>query len=407
MQRSSLLIGFTLFVLVFSGVFFWYSSLPTEFTFQDDAGEYNAGAASLVQHGMYSLDGETPTMEREPGYSVFLAIIYLIFGLENRSAIFLIQAVLYLTAVFVFVRELKHVSSDRIAQITFFFLLLTPSVFRILFSVYRESLALSLFLIFMTLLLHYKRLPSLSSALFSGLVLGCILLTYYPFVFFPIGLLSLAYFWKMKKQHVAILILVPYLFVGAWAYRNHEQFGQWSVAGSFRSVWSIYVRGEQAERVTGLEPVKCLWAEYVSRDWTGRSDACSFNALIHAQWPDNLPLGNEEQIKQESISKILGHFPNYVWFSIVDIAELHFPYVGGGWPFVYNALAALGMLLLYIGCALSLTTIWKREYAPFLLLMLYTTALFTLTDATPRYLMPVLFCYALCSAVGFARLFKR
>lgn len=405
-MRPFLIVGTSLFALLVAGILFWQLNLPASYTFQDDADEYSAGAKSIVTNGMYSLDGQTPTMEREPGYSFFLAGIYFVFGLENRTAIFLLQAILYFVTVVVFTRELKHHTSDRIAGIALLFLLLTPSIFRIVFSVYRECLALSIFLLFATFLLKTRREPSWNNALIAGLTLGCLLLTYFPFVFFPIFLLALGFLWKMNKRHLALLILIPYLFIGAWGLRNVSQFGTFSVAGSFRSVWSIYVRAEQAEHLTGTEPLKCLWAEYISRDWSDQSHACSFNSLIHAKWPDNVPLGNESEIKDESVSKILSHLPNYLWFSVFEIVELHIPYVGGGWPFVYNALAALGMLILFVGCLLGIRAIWKPEYAFFLLLIFYNTALFILTDATPRYLMPIFFCYAVLSAVGYSRLFR-
>lgn len=405
-MRPFLIVGTSLFALLVAGILFWQLSLPASYTFQDDAGEYSAGAKSIVTNGMYSLDGQTKTMEREPGYSFFLAIIYFIFGIENRTAIFLAQAMLYLTAVIVFTRELKQHTSDRIAGITVLFLLLTPSIFRIVFSVYRECLALSIFLLFAMFLLKTRREPSWKHTLIAGFMLGCLLLTYFPFVFFPIFLLALGFLWKMNKQHLALLILVPYLFIGAWGLRNVSQFGTFSIAGSIRGVRSIYVRGEQAERLSGTEPIKCLWAEYISRDWSERSDACSFNALMHAKWPDGTPLGNETEIKQQAVSKILNHLPNYLWFSVFEILELHIPYVGGGWPFVYNALAALGMFILFVGCLLGIRVIWKPEYAFFLILIFYNTALFILTDATPRYLMPIFFCYAVLSAVGYSRLFQ-
>ena len=63
----------------------------------DDGRAYAALARNVIQHGSYSVEVEepfTPTYIRVPGYPVFLAGVYRIFGIDNNRAVRVIQAVL-------------------------------------------------------------------------------------------------------------------------------------------------------------------------------------------------------------------------------------------------------------------------------------------------------------------------
>ena len=146
----------------------------------------------------------------------------------------------------------------------------------------------------------------------------------------------------------------------------------------------------------------------VFTDWTGRSPQCSFNGLMHQRWPNGVPRDvDHSAVTQESQAKIKANLPSYLWFSAVDTIELHLPYLGGGWSRAYNIYASLTMLMLYIGFVFGLTSVLRREYVLWFLLLGYNTAVFILTDATPRYLMPVIFCYALFAGIGYDWLIKK
>ncbi len=401
--------------VIVSSIFFafaWVSLLPSRLsfppsdTFSHDPGEYNAGAIHLVTEGMYSLDGISPSFEREPGYSAFLSLVYRIFGLENRLAIFLMQGALYLLAILLFTSELRrHVSSERIASLTLMLLVLLPSVYHTVFSAYRENFALILVLLFATSFLRFQRSPTFPKAMLSGIILGALLLTYIPFLFFPLFLMPLLWVLPLPKPYLLTIILVPFLFVLLWAGRNFSEGNGFRIAAPMRTAIMLHVRGEQAEHIRGFEPFRCLWSEYISRNWDGRSKQCSFNGVMHALG-DRVKTESPASISSEGKAKILRFFPYYLWFSVFEVLELHLPYVNG-WGFVYNALAALSMVILYVGCLFALPAFFKREYAIFLLLILYCTVIFSLTDATPRYLLPIIFCYAVFSAVGYDWVFRK
>jgi 4-amino-4-deoxy-L-arabinose transferase-like glycosyltransferase len=338
--------------------------------------------------------------------SVFLAGIYTFFGIENRVAIFLLQGLLYLLSVLLFAKALRQISSERVALLATVLLLTFPAVFHTIFSVYRENLALSIQLLLASAYIRWMQRPSWKAAIVTGVLSGVLILTYIPFLFFPVAFIPLVVLQRLPKRYLAALVLIPYAIVGLWGLRNMQATGAFMLTGGERTAIMWHVRGEQAEHVRGLEPFKCLWAEYISRDWSERSEYCSFNGIMHRLWEEQ-PNADPAQVAAEGKEKILRYLPSYLWFSFVDIIELHLPYVNG-WGMLYNALAALGSLIVYVGFLLGIPkALLDRRFAYFFLLMLYSTLIFVLTDATPRYLIPTIFCYIAVAAVGFNRLFKR
>lgn len=384
-------------------------SQPDELIFLDDAGEYSGAAVHLAQDGEYSLDGETPFVNREPGYSVFLAGIYLVFGAENAAAVFAVQALLHLLASLLFVRALRPLVGRRASVITLSFLLLLPPVLHVIFSLLRESLTLSLFMLLSAGVLHLVRKPGYPLAAGVGAAMGAIILTYSPFLLFPGFLAAFLLLMRLRWPYALVLFLAAAVIVAPWPLRNGREFGQPCLTGCNRSVAAWYVRGEQAETVVGMEAFRCLYAEYISRDWSNVDANCSFNAVLHRRWPEGIAGSpDDEAAGAAGRAKILANFPNYLWFSVFEVLELHLPYVNG-WGRSYNLLAVAGTVLLYLGCLLWLLAAraWRREYALPLLAMAYTTGVFVLTDATPRYLMPVIFAYVVFAGIGFAWLLGR
>ncbi len=381
--------------------------VPPEQTFLDDASQYHQAAVHVAREGFFSIDGVQPYAYREPGYSVFLGMVYIVAGIGNRAAIFLAQAALLLAAALFFASQLRHIGvSSRARTLFLALLLLQPSVFHVVFFVYRECFVLALMLLLAGALLQFHYSRSWSWAVACGVALAIISLTYLSFLFLPVALIAACWAYRWQPRFALAIIVLPYALVSLWGARNYAADGRFRLIDTDRTAVMWYVRGEQAQRVTGWEPARCLWAEYISRNWDGRSDACSFNSLMHAKWPQGKPLGTEDAIAQAGKAKIRSHFANYAWFSAWEVVEFHLPYVNG-WGRLYNMLAAVGSLVLYAGCILWLPHALRRDMWLFPLIAGYTVAVFVLTDATPRYLMPVIFCYALVASVGYTEAFTR
>ena len=404
MQRRAFYFAMAAYLLFCGIAFVRFFPFARGEIFSSDAAVYSQGAIHLLQSGFYSSDGVHPLFSREPGMSLFLAAVYAIFGIENAYALFLVQATLYYCSVLWFCRSLRNVFGERVAALCFFLLLTYVSVFHTIFSAYRECFALVLLLSFASLFLSFLRDRTMLKALASGAVLGGVILTYSSFLLFPFFLAVVLWRHRIRFREAVILVVLPFVVVAPWFIRN-AQYGraaQTEVLQRMTYVW--YVRAEQAEKVHGLEPLRCLWSEYVSRDWSGRSDACSFNGVKNREWPRGVPNGNEAQVARVSQLRIVHSLPSYLWFSVFEILELHLPYVGGGWSFAFNLGASVAAFFLYLGCFLGMPFLFHQRSTLFVALMLYHTLFFIFTDATPRYLLPILFCYTVFAAYGYERL---
>lgn len=370
-----------------------------------DPFQYDALARSLATTGVFSLDGVTPFFEREPGYSVFLAAVYAVFGVGSYAAVFAFQGFLHLAASYVFVRSTKPFLHGIGPALLFGFLLFSPPVFHALFALTRESLSLSLSMFLTAALFSLGRSPSHTKAALAGALLGTTILVNIPFLLFPVGLAALLLWWRISWKQVLLCMAVAGAVVAPWGIRNYAHREMLCLTGCYRAALQWYVRGEQAEHIgIGFEPAMCLWAEYVSRDWTARSDFCSFNAVWHGKWPAGfVGVPEDAQIMRDGQAKILANMPSYLWFSLFEVVELHLPYVNG-WGRTYNLSAILWTALVYLGCAFSVPFLRRKEYLLFAAFIGYVTLLFALTDAIPRYLVPILHCYAFLAVLGYTGL---
>ncbi len=405
--RISTVLIIALYFAIWIFLAFATVSRPADQTFGGDADGYHQGAVSLVQEGAFNYKG-APNTEREPGQSVFLAIAYEIGGIGNRYSAFVLQALLYLGAALFLVYELRKVTSDRTGTIALALLLILPSAFHVLFTLNREHLALSLFMIVAACFLRLQREHSWKWAIIAAVSLAAIILTYVPYVLFPIFIIPLFWIMKLPKKYLPAIVAVPLIAIGVWAARNYSITGQPCLFGCYRSAVQWAVRGEQMMNLRGLEPLRCFYAEYISRDYTGRSPFCNFNAVQHELWPQGLYQDDRDlALAATGKAKIKENFGRYLWYSTIDVVELHIPYVNG-WGRIYNISAALSSLILYVGVLLSLPFVLRRKtFLFFIAAMVYTIGVFSLTDATPRYLMPVIFAYAVLAAIGYERVWSR
>lgn len=384
--------------LVFVPLIAW---TPAQRLFESDDGAYSAGAVHLLREGIYSLDGVTPFTDREPGQSVLLAATYAVFGVENPIGVFLVQGVLFMLASFLLCRSLVSLIGVRAAGLCWVLLLTSGSALHAVFSAYRECLALVLLMGFATLWVSSRGGKHTSwMAVSMGLALGCAILTYSSFVLFPLAAAALWVYERRTVRPALIILSVCYLIVAAWGLRNFSADGRFRIVDGRRADIVWYVRGEQALHVRGIEPVRCLWSEYVSRTWEGRSPDCSFNAVknrLEASGVDMVSAGAEGR------THILENLGSYLWFSAVDVIELHLPYVGGGWSTRFNIWMLVAQVILGCGFLAGIPTLLDRRLWLFWVLVFYNTGIFALTDATPRYFVPVCFCYAVIAAIGYHR----
>lgn len=122
---------------------------------------------------------------------------------------------------------------------------------------------------------------------------------------------------------------------------------------------------------------------------------------MHRLWPEGFQGTPQDALLGKiGLKHIRQNFLHYLWFSVWEVLELHLPFVNG-WGKWYNLMVSGFTGIVYVGLPFAF---WKKFSLPILWLLLtplYFTAVFALTDATPRYLVPTLPIYLLLSGIGY------
>ena len=94
-----------------------------------DSLSYGDIAKNWMQHGIYGLSGPkaiSPTYTRLPGYPVFLALIFSIFGMEHYRAVLVVQLFVDLGTCFLIADLARRLISPRAARVAFLLAALCP-----------------------------------------------------------------------------------------------------------------------------------------------------------------------------------------------------------------------------------------------------------------------------------------
>jgi 4-amino-4-deoxy-L-arabinose transferase-like glycosyltransferase len=123
-KHSRFFVFATLAALALRLIFFlWFSRIT------NDSMVYGDIAKNWLQHGIYGLsapDGPAPTYIRLPGYPMFLAAIFSIFGMEHYRAALFFQIFIDLGTCFLIADLARRLVSDRAAKAAFLLAGLCP-----------------------------------------------------------------------------------------------------------------------------------------------------------------------------------------------------------------------------------------------------------------------------------------
>ncbi len=207
---------------------FFLTNNPCQLFF--DSGHYHAMACNLLERGAFCDVTGLYNFYRLPGYPVFLATCYWLFGVVPGVALAVQQLLGACIPVqmFFFVRMLwpkPWWGALVIAAIGIF------HVGLVLFSglVMTETLFVFCFLVFLQLLVSMWRTRKCHQALFAGLTLGICNLTR-PLVFFPIVVAVLCFIFMQGRWQQRVLLVGNYsigwlVLLAYWIARN------WAITG--------------------------------------------------------------------------------------------------------------------------------------------------------------------------------
>jgi 4-amino-4-deoxy-L-arabinose transferase-like glycosyltransferase len=208
----------TLAMLTRLGWVLFSPALPTS-----DFGWYEGRAIEIVEGRGYSVGG-TPTAHRLPGYALFLAGIYAVFG-QSLLAAKLANVLLGTITVYLTYLLVRKTFSVHIAFVAATMVAVTPSLILYTALLASENLFTPLFLSSLLFFLQYLRTRKQSYTFFSGTMLGLAVLIRPVVLLLP----SLWLLYLMCKQQTlktvaaqALLLGLPsILFLVPWTVRNY------------------------------------------------------------------------------------------------------------------------------------------------------------------------------------------
>lgn len=190
-------------------------------------------AMNLVQgHGYRSLRNGAPTMVREPGYPLYLALVFKVFG-KDIKVVQLLNIVLAMLTALVVARLAEFVSPHRFVRLAAPVALLTHPGLIVAEARGGFEVVFILFLS-LSLLLFYRALQRNTVALYvaAGTLLGLSTLIRSSLMLIPAGLLlaMLIYHWrtpalKQVPGRFLALLLPILVVVSPWVVRNYMLVG--------------------------------------------------------------------------------------------------------------------------------------------------------------------------------------
>jgi len=215
-----------------------------------DEPDYDSIAVNLASGHGFSLDSTAPSVDRTPGYPLFLALIYLLFGHNIFIAKIAQLIVNSLTCIAIYLL-VKRIFGEKIAVYAAISVAIYPPLAAMSVSLYSEALFTFLFALSILLLRIAMEKERLTIFLFSGLIIALATHTHPVSVFFPLVVLITIPFFNKKRKSISKGIFCYFItFIIAlspWILRNYivfHEFIPFSSKGGIVAWTGSYVPGK-------------------------------------------------------------------------------------------------------------------------------------------------------------------
>ena len=346
--------------------------------------EYETIARQLVAHGRYDCEPGVPTAAREPAYPFFIALVYVVAGL-NPYAIFLAHALLgLLTCVFIRLTA-RRVFGETAGDVAFAISLFYPYFIFYTGYTYRETFLCFAVSAALFLLGRLVESPGLGRAALAGGAVGLCSVTLSTWV--PVCAVMGAWTaWNLRNARRALMafLLIAALLPSAWLLRNIVTFRRFipgSTLGGFNLYTALIVpedfRG--TEREHEFEASDPHWSRILAMSTLYADDGHQQEAFVAAAGARIRERPGEylAHVRRQAV-KLWRPYPyprqyqhSYVWIKLLSL-------ISDGW------LIPLGFWGLWI----------QRKKSPELALLiavpLSATAVCALISAILRYRLPLM-----------------
>lgn len=209
---------------------------------ESDTPEYEVPAWNLAQ-GLGISRSNLPTATREPGYIVFLAGLFFVFG-RNWVVVQVIQSFLSAATVSLLVLLLFKQGLRKQGILLGVVLSVLPEFLGFSGLVMSEILHIFLYILFFISLFEYRKKGNILALLLASVFLGAASITRSVSLFLPFFLVFFGFLQRKRLSSLikegGVLFLGIVLFFGPWVYRNYLRFGQLipTRVGSAQILWS-------------------------------------------------------------------------------------------------------------------------------------------------------------------------
>lgn len=216
---------------------------------KSDAAEYDGLAESILQ-GEYSLYGK-PSMEREPGYPLFRAVLKIF--ITNLNFILFVQLILFIATIYI-VGLISFKIDPKIGVWGLWGASLSYALAFYPSTHISETFVAFLLAIFGYVLINSTDSPKTMNWVYLSIISSFIVLTRYPYIIVPISFLLVmsisSYKQKIDKKiiikNIFVSVLIISTLTGVWLYRNYSTFNEIGFAG--RSGAGFYARAWKADK---------------------------------------------------------------------------------------------------------------------------------------------------------------
>lgn len=408
-------LGFFVLLSLVASLLFGFTHTPT----WQDASQYSAYATHLSSGQGYSLDGVSFSNLREPGYPLFLALVYGLFGNENIFMVTLVQAFLLSLVAWVFFLIMKGIGYVRPGLILGAMIILFPS-----YGYYTHEVGSEILFMFCVALLFSLSFLVLKKEkeggvdpgwyLLLGGVIGYGTLVRVQLLFLlPImGLIVLLFFRRYVPWKGVVLTFVSFgILIGSWSLVCFKYTGSFALTTG-RQELILHARAVRAElSYKELGQYFIAWIhkrvslEYIDpmlqrADLVGIISAYTASATT----PEVIA-----QIKQQDLRIIASRPMHYLAGNFIEVGKLYYiEYLYT--PYLSKFVRAGMYTLLYLWTIFGIWALYafrkhmKKEILELCVLVTilvsYNAFILSFFDTIPRYNTPFLVFFLMIGMLG-------
>jgi 4-amino-4-deoxy-L-arabinose transferase-like glycosyltransferase len=378
---------------------------------------YNEIAATIASGGGYRFFPDTAqTVMREPGYPLFLAGIFFVFG-ENLTAVKLANMILALASAWLVVKIARKVSNNEVLILASPVLfLLHPGVLiaesrggvEILFT-----FCLSLFVFALYRAIESNRFGDYMA---SGGALGLTVLVKSTLMLFPIFLLGYLLIFvregvRATCKNVGLMVVTMFIVLSPWIVRNYTVTGKFIPTASVLGISAhsgqyvcenlssdnlrkdVDTQGARERRRIALElgyPFKDIEGAYYQYFYS-TGDEIKFSNFLLGKVVSEYESSPKLLVRCTRSNLFDFWFAGKTWQSTKMNMVVQIPY----------------LLLAVVGVGLSWREHQLRVIAPLILLIIYTVAVYAPILAQARYSVPIIPFLSILASLALAAARRR